>query len=342
MTGARQPAVSVILPVYNGEEYIAPAIRSILDQTFADLELIVISELGTSPASLAAVERFADPRLVHVRNEEKLGLIASLNLGLQMARGRYIARMDSDDVSLPDRLAKQVAHLDAHSEIGVLGTMVAYIDAQGRRTSRPRYFWRPEAVAWDLLFNSPIPHPSAMLRPSLVQQLGGYDHKAKLVEDYDLWLRASRIAVIENLPDELVLIRKHGENITVTRREEQRRAASRLAGAEIERLLGRKVEEDEVFRLRYPETIADGGAALRVADLLNEVYGRFVSSRPISSDALTEIRKDLVRIYSVLVALSMQRRWHVTSSLLSKAEEGAGVSRLAVLTQALVRRVIRR
>jgi glycosyltransferase involved in cell wall biosynthesis len=334
------PTVSVILPVYNGEGYIASAIRSILDQTLQNIELIVISEFGTSPASIAEVEGFHDPRVVHVQNRERLGLISSLNLGLGMAKGRYIARMDSDDVSLPDRLSRQVAYMDAHPKVGVLGTMVTYIDASGKRTYRPRYFWRPETVAWDLLFNSPIPHPSALLRPETVRRLGGYDPNAKLVEDYDLWIRASHVTTITNLPDELVLIRKHGENITVTRREEQRRAASRLAGREMERLLGRTVDQDEVFRLRYPDSIVDRAGSLGAADLLNEIYGRFISSRSLPPAALREVRKDLVRMYSVLVARGRQEHWKATSALLERAREGAGVSRTAILAQALVRRAL--
>lgn len=334
------PTVSVIMPVYNGEEYIAQAIRSILDQTLADLELIIISEFGTSPASIAAIGQFDDPRLVHVQNGEKLGLIASLNLGLRIAKGRYIARMDSDDVSLPERLTKQVAYMDAHPEVGVLGTMVAYIDAQGKITSRPRYFSKPETVAWDMLFNSPIPHPSAMLRPETVRLLGGYDPNAKLVEDYDLWLRAAHATVVMNLPEELVQIRKHGENITVTRREEQQRASARLATAEAERLLGRKVDEEGVYRLRQPNVLANGAEALTAADLLNEIYGRFIDSRRISPEALREIRKDLVRMYSVLVAQGLRNRWKVTFTLLGKAKEGAALSRSSILIQALARRAI--
>lgn len=337
----RIPIVSVIMPVFNGEEYISRSVRSILDQSFHELELIVVSEHGTSQASIAEVDKFEDPRVVHVRNDENLGLIASLNYGVRVAKGRYIARMDSDDISLPNRLAKQVAFMDAHPEVGVLGSQVAYIDAHGKRTSRPRYFWRPETVGWDMLFNSPVPHPSAMLRTETARMLGGYDPNARLVEDYDLWIRASHASTVMNLRDELVLIRKHGENITVTKRDEQNRAAARLARAEMERLLGRTLDEQEVFRLRHPREIADGAGALRAADLLNELYGRYVTSRKISLEALREIRTDLARRYSVLVSVGTERGWKVTGALLGKAREGADLSRTMILAQASVRRVIR-
>lgn len=330
----------MIMPVYNGEGFICQAIQSILDQSFRDLELIVVSEFNTSLASLKEVDGFHDPRLVHIRNEERLGLIASLNLGLRSAKGRYIARMDSDDVSLPQRLEMQVAFMNAHPEVGVLGTQVRYIDVDGTRGSKPRYFSHPDAVTWDMLFNSPIPHPSAMLRSDVVRMLGGYDPRAHLVEDYDLWIRAAKISTIMNLDSELVLIRKHGKNITVTKRDGQNRAASTLAHGEIELLLEHEITLEEVYHLRHPIKIPDGEAAMSAAGLLNDIYHNYESKRAISPQVLDEVKRDMVRKYSVLVALSLKQRWGVARDLLDKGNRGAGINRWAVGAEALARMTV--
>lgn len=336
------PAVSVLMPVFNGEEYIAEAIRSILDQTWQDLELIVISEHGTSPASLAAVDAFDDSRIVHLRNEERLGLIASLNRGISLARGGLIARMDSDDVSLPERIAIQAAFMKDHPEVGVAGTLVCYMDASGQRTYQPRLFWRRMTVAWNMLFTSPIAHPSAMMRRELLLRLGGYDPRAHLVEDYDLWTRAGRNSVVMNVPEELVLLRKHGENITMAQRMEQGQASSSISRGELSRLLRKEVDPKLAYFLWAPREMRKKEDALAVAGLLNEAYREFVRLRSPSAESLKEIRQDLTRRYSVLLAASSSKGWRIAIKVLKRAEEGAELSRTAIIAQSAVRKALSR
>ena len=124
------PRVSVILPAYNAEAYLKEAIDSILNQTFPDFQLIVINDCSTDGTE-EIIRQYADPRLVPVKNEKNLGIAATLNRGLSLAQGDYIARMDADDISLPHRLERQVAYLDAHPDIAVLGTNVETFDENG-------------------------------------------------------------------------------------------------------------------------------------------------------------------------------------------------------------------
>ena len=145
------PAISVLMSVYNGGRYLADSIRSILDQSFGDFEFLIVDD-ASSDGSLEIIEEFAcnDKRIVILRNECNLGLTRSLNLGLDRARGKYIARQDADDISLPKRLEKQWEFLEANHEIGVMGTAYYLINACGEiigERSISRYFSPPPATA---------------------------------------------------------------------------------------------------------------------------------------------------------------------------------------------------
>lgn len=206
------PRVSVILPAYNAEAYIKEAIASILGQTFRDFELIAINDCskdGTEEIILS----FGDPRLVYVKNEENMGVAATLNRGLSLAKGEYIARMDADDISLPTRLEKQTAYLDAHLDIAVLGTNVETFDENG-----PLYTgWsatNPQQMNVDLFFSCGIAHPSVMTRKSVIQELGGYDREFEGLEDYELWCRVSKSHGVTTLPEILFRYRVHSGQVT--------------------------------------------------------------------------------------------------------------------------------
>jgi glycosyltransferase involved in cell wall biosynthesis/SAM-dependent methyltransferase len=212
VTAARK--VTVLLPVHNGEPYLAAAVESILAQSFADFELLVIDD-GSTDRSCEIVRAYADPRIRLLRNPGNLRLIATLNRGLQEARGEYVARMDADDVSLPGRLAAQVAYLDAHPEVGVLGSALQIIDAQGAPGEVVRFPTGHRLMQWTLCFAAPIAHPAAMMRKAVIARLGGYRAHALHCEDYDLWWRASAATQLANLDDVLLQLRKHEASITV-------------------------------------------------------------------------------------------------------------------------------
>jgi glycosyltransferase involved in cell wall biosynthesis len=199
------PLVSVVLAVHDGARYLPAAVGSMLRQTLADLELIVVDDASTdeTPTLLAA---FDDPRLVVLRNDQQLGLAASLNRALDVARGRYVARMDADDVALPERFERQLALLAEGYDI--VGSAIAEIgdDESSRLASRPVPVTHREIMG-QLDFRTPFNHPSVMYRASAVRAAGGY-RGVPGMEDYWLWARmlhgGSRGA---NVPEVLVLYR---------------------------------------------------------------------------------------------------------------------------------------
>jgi hypothetical protein len=221
---ARAPRVSVVLPVYNGEPFLAEAVDSILAQSFRDFELIAIDD-GSRDASgeiLASLAR-ADRRVIAL-HQANAGVVAALNRGLTLARGELIARMDADDVAHPERFARQVAFLDAHPDIAVVGCAVTLIDEGGAPMRDVAYPGTPEAVAQFLEIGAALAHPTVMMRREAVLAVGGYRAAYRHAEDYDLWLRMAERYRLTNLPDRLLHYRQHQAKLSFTYAVEQRLA----------------------------------------------------------------------------------------------------------------------
>lgn len=195
--------VSIVLPIYNGAAYLRQAIDSLLAQSFSDFELIAIDD-GSTDDSADVVGSYSDPRIAFLRQDNK-GLAASLNRGIALARGRYVARQDQDDVSFPERLAKQVEFLDAHPDIAVVGTWAEIVNASRRDTRFHRHPANPAVLRFLLLFDNPFVHSSVMMRKSVVDEVGGYttDGTRQPPEDYELWSRIARRHSLSNIPQVL-------------------------------------------------------------------------------------------------------------------------------------------
>jgi glycosyltransferase involved in cell wall biosynthesis len=232
------------MSVHDGRPYLTQAVQSLLGQTFEDFEFIIIND-GSSDGSRAVLERFAERdnrvRLVHQTNR---GLTASLNRGLELARGTYIARMDDDDISRPDRFERQVRFLEANPDVGVLGGGTRVID----ETGEPVDYWMPPAkhghITWRLLFNACFTHPSVMVRRSLLQELGGYADWARCSQDHELWTRAAQETRLAALPDELIQFRRSEGSITATSRDAQMNTNCRAAAQLHQALLGSAADDD--------------------------------------------------------------------------------------------------
>lgn len=242
--------VSVLMSVYNGEPYLREAVESILKQTFRDFDFVIVDDGSTDNAwQILTAYAAQDSRIVLIRNEENIGLDRSLNKGLMLTRGKYIARQDADDVSLPDRLMLQTNLLDSHPEIGALGTAVENIDEQGISLGKHHVPLDHASLQARLLMNNCFHHSSMMIRQSLLQKLGGYDERMRYVEDYDLWWRLSGLARIANLPDVLVCRRRSGGSVIRRYRQQMLKAALEISLKAVrESLKGRFLDEETYKR----------------------------------------------------------------------------------------------
>lgn len=226
------PRISVILAAYNSEKYLVQAVRSILQQTYRDFELLLFDD-GSTDSTPRIVADFArqDPRVIAISRPNK-GLTRTLNEGIERATGEYLARMDADDISLPERFEKQVAYLDAHPECVCLGTRVTLIDPYGSPIRVGDHKLTHEQIESDLLqgIGWAIVHPAAMMRTESVRRIGGYREQFKTSQDLDLFLRLAEIGKLANLPEPLVQYRQHFESVNNTKAEEQWRVKSIIVG----------------------------------------------------------------------------------------------------------------
>lgn len=210
----KTPAVSVVLPVYNGGRYLHQAIASVLSQTFEDFELIVIND-GSTDESGKIVKSFAsnDTRVVLIERENR-GLIDSLNEGLDASRGELIARMDADDVCRPNRFAMQVAYMQAHPDCIAVGSRIQLIDPEGLPIMEMGSELHHEAIDADYMQGRcSFFHPAVMFRRASAIKIGGYQKEFKHAEDVDFFLRLAEQGCLANLADVLLEYRQHMQSV---------------------------------------------------------------------------------------------------------------------------------
>jgi len=203
-----QPTVSVLLPVYNGASYLDAAIESILSQTFRDFEFLIIDD-GSTDESSSILKRYTDPRIRSVHQANR-GLAGTLNIGIEMAKGTWIARQDQDDVSHPERLARQLSYFHANPSCVLLGTAAEILEGDRRSGRFHRHPTDANRLRYELLFNNPFVHSSVMFPRAVVREIGGYstDRARQPPEDYELWSRLSRQGQVANLAEPLLIYRE--------------------------------------------------------------------------------------------------------------------------------------
>jgi len=264
------PLVTILMPVRDGEQFLHAAIDSILAQTFADFEFLILDDASTD-SSRSIILGYDDARIRLLTNDLHLGVTRTLNRGIQQARGRYLARMDADDISMPERLERQVAHLDANPDCAVVTTFAQIIDTGSMPQGETRVDLAPKELDRALQFGNRLVHGAVMMRTDVVRRLGAYDESMKRAQDYDLWLRISDEHAIHTLPEFLYAWRQHGQAISSLHADEQDGYAARardaarhrridrvlarlregeFSAAEITRIVLRRMRDEDEFRAR--------------------------------------------------------------------------------------------
>jgi len=244
------PSLTVLMPVRNGAAFVGQAVQSILVQTFRDFEFLIVDDASTD-ATPQLLARYNDPRIRVVRNDERLKLAGSLNRGMELARGRYIARMDADDIALPSRLAVQVKFMERHADIGICGAWARAFGGGRAQTTAPPA--QPEELKAFSLFYCPFSHPSVVMRRELIERHDlRYDVDYYPTEDYELWSRALKCFPCANIPRVLVRYRSHGESMTGSDWANMQEQAGRIHCRQL-------------AALGLPDAAEDGRAHRRVA-----------------------------------------------------------------------------
>jgi glycosyltransferase involved in cell wall biosynthesis len=265
------PLVSVLMPVYNGAEYLNVAIDSILNQTFTNFEFLIIND-GSTDDTESIVLSYTDPRIRYIKNEHNIKLIATLNKGILLAKGKYIARMDADDISLPNRLAEQINFLEKNPQVGLCGTFMKTLGNTKDYTIG--YQVNSDNIKFRLLFDTHFPHPAAVLRKSVLDEFKlEYEAEFIHVEDYVLWNRMAEHTELAIIPEVLVIKREHENQISVVHLQTQQQIMGSFRKELTEKITG--TIDDDTYRLysqllkaEYPANTND---VVKLIDLLDKI-----------------------------------------------------------------------
>ncbi len=230
----KSPQITVLMAVNNGESFVAEAIESILQQSFGDFEFLIVDDASTDN-SRDVVAGFSDARISLLSNEKQQGLSRSLNRGLDQTKGKYVARMDHDDISHRLRLEKQLEFLESHQDLDVLGTWARTLG--GKKEQIWRYPARDEDIRSELIFNPVLVHGSVMLRKSTFDKFKlRYDPKISRAQDYELWTRAAAKVRFANIPSVLLEYRIHDDQVGKQHGGEQQKVAASVRAKQLKSL----------------------------------------------------------------------------------------------------------
>ncbi len=294
----KSPAISVVMPIYNSEAYIKEAIDSILAQTFTDFEFIIIDD-GSSDNGFAIAKSYTDPRIIAVKNEHNIGLALSINRGIDMSRGRYIARMDQDDISLPDRFSKQYTYMESHPDIAILG---AWALTFGSGTHTPiTHPTDPKELKVNLLFRTSLVHPTIFIRTEFLKKYAiRYGHMENnktvgYIEDYDFYTRCSQYGNIANLGEVLLYYRRHAQQTSVEKRDIQIKYAQEIIKRQLQ-YMGIKPTPEELHTMvsikRYLY-LDNPDSPTRLNPLLVKIRDANLTTHTYSQKALEKILGDI-------------------------------------------------
>ncbi|MFZ2126036.1 MAG: glycosyltransferase [Candidatus Microsaccharimonas sp.] len=273
-----QDKVSIVMSVYDRSEYLEESVNSLLNQTYNNIEIIIVVEYSERQQQLnKQIEKIGSDKIKIINNRKRLGFAASLNVALKKATGVYIARMDDDDISEPERIAKQVAYLEANPDIGVVGS---YAQCFGRYTDK----WHavptdPDLSKIQLLFKTALYHPTVMMRAEILRKHAIEYDPDYFAEDYELWSRIIKYTKIANIPEYLLRYRTSGQNATTNNPHKIHNAQISIMEKQFKQYLGLNLTIDELQavngRIDYSESVYNPAAFLA---LRQKVYEKIVKA----------------------------------------------------------------
>ena len=290
--------ISVVIPMYNAQPFLADTIRSILSQTVTHFELLIVDD-GSTDSSLDIARSFADPRIRILDGQINRGQSCAQNRGLREARGEYIAILGADDIALPNRLATQAAFLDSHSDVSLVGTSYFTLNSDGICTQIDVPA-EPVAVRWRLLFGNPIAAPAVMLRRSILAEIGSFDESIRFGEDWELWGRIAAHGKIAQIAEPLTKYRVHPQSITRRMRDSVKPWQREICRRNIALLAGISVSDQVVESLASLRSDPQRIATVQAFDIIWKCalhYYSFIIRTPREGRLVFgEILRDLLRL----------------------------------------------
>ncbi len=284
------------MPVLNGEKYLNRAIESVLGQSFSDFEFVIIND-GSTDKTEEVIKSYHDQRIVYLRNDQNLGLAKSFNIGIRVARGQFIARMDADDISITDRFEKQLYFLEKHKDVDIIGSSVILINKDGRRLKKIKRPTNHIEIKWQSLFSTPLFHPTVMARSEVLKE-NLFDESYHNSEDYELWSRLlfttdTRFA---NISEPLLLYRTFSNSFTQKLDSDKRAVSAENTMKNIERYIQINSHEKNILTLLRQDQV------LSFRDLWTILYIYLKAARIFCEKEKIKVSRSLF-IYSKLFSL---------------------------------------
>jgi glycosyltransferase involved in cell wall biosynthesis len=303
------PLVSVIMPLYNAEDYLKEAVDGILAQSYSNFELIILND-GSSDRSEEICLSYKDRR-IHYHFHKNMGLAGTLNKGLELCKGIYIARQDQDDIAHKDRFDKQVNYLEAHPSVLLLGTRAKVFSDTNDFIKLHDHATQPAVLKFDLLFDNPFVHSTIMFRKKDSDTIGGYNTDRSYFEDYELWSRFAQKGDVANLPDVLLDYRHHDKGLSKSTNYFKDDAVFSQSLLNIETLMGQKKEVyHELAALYHWKT--DKCKGLSRAELfagLKEMADKIMILYPDDKELILTRRKQYEKIILYRLNINQRRKY---------------------------------
>ena len=297
--------ISVMMSVYNGEKYLGQAIDSILNQTFADFEFIIVND-GSTDSSFKIIQSYHDRRIRVIDNTENIGLTKSLNNAIGEACGEYIARQDADDISLPNRFQEQLRYFEQHPGTALLGTSASFIDSEGKIVGKRIALANPSK---SLVIANQFNHGSTMFKTRIFRKLGGYNELFRYCQDYELWLRMAKHGEVRNLTQVLYQLRFHRGNVRFIKGEE-----SALYHLLAKRLIRNDLDEEILEAIR-DKGILSLYSYLRKSEKI--YFHTAVADTNMDNNNITVARNEYKKVFK-LNPFSIRNNVNITLSYISK------------------------
>jgi len=276
---AINPLVTVLMTVYNGGEYLKESVRSVISQTFRDFEFLIVNDCSTDD-SVKTIESFNDERIIVHNNENNMGQTKSLNVGLKLARGKYVARMDADDMAFPMWLEILTEYFRNYPDYAAIGSAAIVIDENGKKKEICRLPASSHEIIFRIFFAPPMNHVSVLLNKEIIMKNGGYDENFKITQDYELWSSLIRNGYkLLNIPDILVAYRIHSRSIGFME-------ANRKGLEEKSETILRNVNAMTNFKITFEEAI--------------EICKLFYHTPELSTEEFKNAQQNFEKIYSNL------------------------------------------
>lgn len=277
---SKTPPITVLFPVYNASAYLKEAMDSILNQTFKEFEFLVIND-GSTDESVEIIESYEDGRIRLVHNEENLGLIATLNKGIDLIDSKYIVRADADDICLPERLHQQYNFMEANPDIGISGTWHEMLGHPSGRKRGTKYSTDDDMIRIKHMYQVHLTHGTSIIRKEVLDEHNlRFDPDFKHAEDYDLFVRMSMYCKMSNIPEVLYLVRYHESSVSRQFRDVQKANSVRVSKRQFKEM-GIDLVDEEIALYQHMAH-GDFGLSKETMEQVRDLFGRIIAANRLS------------------------------------------------------------